>query len=110
MLEILSEKKDKNHPVAFASNILFALELNGFHDAKANKNLLFPILKQKAQYLHAEGISGSILAISKTKDVNEEAITSLLSAATQKNFTSIKYSTMSPYSISQFNENDNYSG
>ncbi len=86
MLFILKDKKDLDHPVAFASNTLYAMELHGQGDAATYKKLLFPILKNKAQNLHNEGIATAIWALGQMEEVDEGVVEALVDQAATKQF------------------------
>jgi hypothetical protein len=43
--------------VAFATNALYVLERNGATAREAYDKLLLPIIRKKAEYLHAEGVA-----------------------------------------------------
>lgn len=53
-----------DQPVAFATNSLFALEMNGARDQNNYEKILFPLIKAKAEYLSLEGVSGALWAFS----------------------------------------------
>jgi len=53
-------------PVAFASNALYVLERTEHPErAQFYESLLLPVLREKAQYLHAEGVSQCVWALTK---------------------------------------------
>lgn len=53
-----------NVPVAFASNTLYALERNGFTGLRDKyEGLLLPVLRAKAEHLHAEGVAQAVWAL-----------------------------------------------
>ena len=56
-------------PVAFASNALYVLERNGAgaETREAYEHLLLPILRQKVEYLHAEGVAQVIWALANAE-------------------------------------------
>lgn len=83
---------DKNKaadlPVAFASNTLYVLERNGAGSRDSYNSLLIPILKQKAEYLHAEGLAQAVWALSHAELVDDKELWSTLAkAAEAKDFT-----------------------
>lgn len=64
----------------------------------------YPILKRKAAYLHAEGISSSLYTLSKLKEVDQSVAQALLEAAANKDFSSLKYGKMAEFSINEFSD------
>lgn len=50
-------KGDEDLPVAFASNALYVLERNGGGEREYYDRLLLPLLRNKIDYLHAEGVA-----------------------------------------------------
>jgi len=57
-------------------------------------------LQHKAQYLHAEGIASSILAMSKLHEPDTATLKALLAAAKLKNF-KLDYGEAIPFSVDQ---------
>lgn len=51
------DTKQASLPVAFASNALYVLERHGLGNKEDYERLLLPILREKAQYLHVEGVA-----------------------------------------------------
>ena len=47
----------QNLPVAFAANALYVLERNGAGSPDCYSRVILPVLKAKADYLHAEGVA-----------------------------------------------------
>lgn len=86
MLEIMKTSKDKNYPVAFAANILYSLEKNGLRNEEVYKKILYPLLKQKAEYLHAEGIAGALWAIGQIGTTDSDLVSKLLDQYKNKKF------------------------
>lgn len=50
-------------PVAFASNALYILERYGLGNKEDYERVLLPILREKAQYLHSEGVAQTVWAL-----------------------------------------------
>ena len=86
MLEIMKTSKDKNYPVAFASNILYSLEKNGLRNEEVYQNILFPLLKKKAEFLHAEGIAGALWALGQVGTTDSDLVSKLLDQYQNKKF------------------------
>jgi len=63
-------------PVAFATNALYALERNGAGAASrdAYEGLLLPVIRNKTDYLHAEGVAQAIWALSNAELVDDVAL------------------------------------
>lgn len=63
-------------PVAFATNALYALERNGAgaEAREAYENLLLPILRNKVDNLHAEGVAQAIWALSNAGLTQDSAL------------------------------------
>ena len=53
---VVDAKKDEV-PVAFASNAMYVMERNGVSNRALVEKTLVPVLKQKMEYLHAEGVA-----------------------------------------------------
>ena len=51
-------------PIAFATNSLYIFERNGGANREAYLDVLLPILRAKAEFLHAEGLSQTVWALS----------------------------------------------
>lgn len=78
LLEELNETKDLDIPVSFASNTLYSMEKNGLRNEEMYRKIIFPILKAKAQYLHADGLAGAIWALGQYESKDSELISTLL--------------------------------
>lgn len=103
MLNILKEKQDHDVPVAFASNALYALEKNGHRDEELYEKVLFPILKKKAQYLHADGLAGVIWALGQYNSGDGELVHELLKHYENKKFgTDVEFVTNTRLSSESF--------
>ena len=59
-------------PVAFASNTLYILERFGRGNREYYDKILLPILKQKAEYLHAEGLAQTVWALANADIYDKE--------------------------------------
>lgn len=92
MLYVLAPAEGKeipDLPVAFATNSLYVLERNGLGEfaRETYSKLLVPILKAKAEYIHAEGISQAVWALANAELVEDvELWTTLKNAALKKNW------------------------
>lgn len=79
-------------PVAFATNTLYVLERNGLGERVRDtyENLLIPIIRNKAEYLHAEGVAQAVWALSNAEMVEDQELWSTLKQAVlNKNFTPV---------------------
>lgn len=81
MLNILeprqSDSKDFDLPVAFATNALYSLERNeagGSSLRDTYERFLLPILRNKAEYLHAEGVSQAVWALAHAELVEDKEL------------------------------------
>lgn len=54
-------------PVAFATNTLYVLERNGGGSRDEYERVLLPILRKKLDWLHAEGVSQAVWALSNAE-------------------------------------------
>lgn len=82
--------KIRDLPVAFASNALYVLERNGATQRDAYENLLLPILREKAEYLHAEGVAQAIWALANAELVEDVSLWGKLSKVVlEKDFSPI---------------------
>lgn len=86
LLSVLKHKRDYDVPVAFASNALYALEKNGLRNEEIYQKVLFPILKKKAQYLHADGLAGAIWVLGQFNSGDGELVNELLKHYEDKKF------------------------
>eukprot|EP00343_Euplotes_focardii_P002476 CAMPEP_0205806778 /NCGR_PEP_ID=MMETSP0205-20121125/10415_1 /ASSEMBLY_ACC=CAM_ASM_000278 /TAXON_ID=36767 /ORGANISM="Euplotes focardii, Strain TN1" /LENGTH=271 /DNA_ID=CAMNT_0053080163 /DNA_START=113 /DNA_END=926 /DNA_ORIENTATION=- len=103
ILTVIHSKEDFNHPVSFAANALYALEKNGLRNEKMYRKVLYPILKNKAEYLHAEGIAGAIWAISQSQSAKGDLVLELLKNYEEKKFgTDIVYVNNTKFSNETF--------
>lgn len=85
MLYVLSpdgDKKIADVPVAFASNTLYVLERNnlGGYSKDAYERLLVPVLKAKADYLHAEGVAQAVWALAHAELTSDKELWGKLKA------------------------------
>lgn len=79
-------------PVAFATNSLYVLEKNGLGERsrEAYAKLLIPIIKQKAEYLHAEGVAQTAWALANAELVEDaELWATLKKLALEKQWTQV---------------------
>lgn len=65
---------------------MYALERNGGGDKKFYEELLLPILKSKMEYLHAEGVSQAVWALSHSNNYDQELWEGLKKLVMEKNF------------------------
>lgn len=85
MLSIIRDEDIEKIPVSFASNVLYACEKNGLRNEEMYKRILFPILKNKAQYLHAEGVSCAIWALGQLENVDSDVLKTLIDTYNDRN-------------------------
>ena len=78
MLVILKEKEDYNLPVAFACNVLYSLEKNGLRNEEMYNQIIYPLLQEKSDYIHAEGLAHSIWALGQIGNVDSGLVQKLL--------------------------------
>ena len=71
-------ERDNDLPAAFAANALYTLEVNGERDLESYEKVLFPTLKAKAQYLHAEGIAVALKGLSLLDSPDEELVSTIV--------------------------------
>jgi hypothetical protein len=79
-------------PVAFATNTLYVLERNGAGAVTrdAYENLLLPVIRNKAEYLHAEGVAQAVWALSNAEIVDDSALWGKLKQlVVEKDFTPV---------------------
>lgn len=69
---------DKDLPVAFAANALYALEKNNLRNMEAYEKVLFPLLRKKIDYLHGEGIVLALNALGNLDKVDEDLVSLLV--------------------------------
>lgn len=103
MLSLIEAKGDLDHPASFAANALFTLEKNGLRDESLYNSVIYPILKNKAQYLHAEGIAGAIWALGQNENADGDLVVELLKNYEEKKFgTDVVYVHNTRYSSENF--------
>ncbi|CDW84360.1 UNKNOWN [Stylonychia lemnae] len=85
LIKILNPEKN-NLPVAFASNALYILEKNGLGNREEYERVLLPVLRQKIQHIHAEGVSQSVWALANAQIWDEQLWGSLKQLAIEKTF------------------------
>jgi hypothetical protein len=78
--------KNKDYPVAFASNTFYAMERNGKRHQGVYEHIIFPILKEKVAHLHSEGIAGTIWALGQLDHVDEDLASVLIAEAQTRKF------------------------
>ena len=73
-------------PVAFATNTLYVLERNGTGQAarEAYERLLLPTIRNKVDYLHAEGVAQAIWGLANAELVEDKALWSKLGKLVQE--------------------------
>ena len=86
LLTILSTRENNDFPVSFASNVLYSLEKNGLRNEEMYEKVLFPVLKEKAQYLHADGLACAIWALGQYEWSDSELIETLLEYYDEKSY------------------------
>ncbi|TNV72034.1 hypothetical protein FGO68_gene10068 [Halteria grandinella] len=92
VLSPLEGKTIPDLPVAFATNSLYVLEKHGLGDVARDtySKLLIPILKAKAQNLHAEGVAQAVWALANAGLVEDaELWGTLKKAALDKQWTQV---------------------
>lgn len=72
-------------PVAFAANVLYAFEFNSRRDKHNLEKFCYPLLKEKAQYMSLDNISGSLYGLSLQQDPEIGLVKTILHAAKNKN-------------------------
>lgn len=98
--------KPIDQPVTFASNIFYGMEMNGRRCEKTYEKLVYPLLQSKVDYLHAEGIASSLFAISRQKNVDQNTLNKLLTAASKKNYVELKYGKIDAYTVNEFSTDE----
>ena len=73
-------------PVAFATNSLYVLERNGGAGREAYLSVLLPILRAKAENLHAEGLSQAVWALSNAGVYDQDLWDTLKKLILEKNY------------------------
>ena len=76
----------QNLPVAFASNALYVLEKFGAGNTEEYAKVLLPVLKEKAEYLHNEGVAMAIWALAKAEIWDAELWSTLVAKALESDF------------------------
>ena len=79
----------RNVPVAFASNTLYVMERNGSGDRSYYDSVLLPVLREKIDYLHAEGVAQTIWALANAEIYDKELWTKLAKLVEEKDFEAI---------------------
>ena len=65
-------KGTEDFPVAFATNALYIMERNGGGNTEDYEKILFPILRKKIDYMHAEGIAQTVWGLSNAGIYDKE--------------------------------------
>ncbi len=73
-------------PVAFASNAIYVLERNGGGETEDYQKVLLPTLRNKMEYLHAEGVAQAVWGLAHAKVWDEEIWKGLKQMIPEKNF------------------------
>jgi len=73
-------------PVAFATNSMFLFARHGMVDQEVFENRLLPLFKQKAAYLHNEGVAHAAWALSRAEIWDAEAWSIIKEAALERDF------------------------
>lgn len=63
----ITKEQEQDLPVAFATNALYVLERNGCGNKEEYERVLIPILKNKIDYLHTEGVAQAVWALSNAE-------------------------------------------
>jgi hypothetical protein len=77
--------ENSNLPVAFASNALYVLERNGGVEEE-QQQVLLSTLRNKLEYLHAEGVAHTVWALAHAKIWDTEIWEGLKKLIPEKNF------------------------
>ncbi len=99
LLKMVHNFKGQDVPVAFATNTLYVLAKLEAGDASA----LLPVLKAKAEWLHAEGVSQAIWALSKA-EIWDEELWSILAKKAVEHDLDITFVKNQRWSVSYFQE------
>ena len=67
VLQPANDHKVPDLPVAFATNALYILERNGGLSRESYESLLLPVLRAKAEHLHAEGAAQAVWALANAE-------------------------------------------
>jgi hypothetical protein len=73
-------------PVAFASNALYVLERFGRGNKQYYDTVILPILKNKAEYLHAEGLAHAVWGLANAEIYDKELWATLSRQIKEKDF------------------------
>lgn len=81
-------KQKQDLPVAFASNALYVISRNGLLEGSGSlvNDQLIPILKQKKDWLHAEGVSHTVHALTAAKNWDPEIWSTINDKISKKEF------------------------
>ena len=85
---IFMMKDKQNLPVAFASNALYVLSRNNMLEGSGDlvNEQLLPLIHEKKQYLHAEGVALTVHALTAGQIWDEEIWSLLKEKIAEKNF------------------------
>lgn len=79
-------KEKQNLPVAFASNALYVLARNNMLVSPLVHDHLIPLINEKKQWMHAEGVAHTVHALSAAKIWDAEIWEILKSKIAEKDF------------------------
>jgi hypothetical protein len=80
-------KDNHDLPVAFASNALYVLERNDARSPDVYDSVLIPIITNKIDYLHIEGVGQAVWSLAQAgKFDNHDLWNKLADRVTQKEF------------------------
>jgi len=103
MLVVLKERRDYNLPIAFACNVLYSLEKNGFRNEEMYEQIIYPLLQEKSEYIHAEGLASSIWALGHIGNADSALVQKLLEQYQNKKFgTEIEFVENTKFSVESF--------
>ena len=78
VLQPTDDHKVPDLPVAFATNALYILERNGGTQREVYDQLLLPVLRAKAEHLHAEGVAQAVWALANAELTDDAKLWSTL--------------------------------
>ena len=81
-------KHKQDLPVAFVSNALYVMSRNGMLEGSGSlvNDHLLPVLIEKQQWLHAEGVAHTVYALTAAKNWNQEIWAILTEQIKNKDF------------------------
>ena len=95
------DNQESDLPVAFATNVMYVLAKNNSADSDIIRHHLLPVLKSKAEYLHAEGVCQAVHGLQAAGVYDEDVWAVLKQAIADKNF-NIEYVKNDRYSLDWF--------